>query len=158
MPLKANIGATRKLTDNNYGSRGASVNFEIELDTALLQDSAKLQEKIRHVFGLVRTALEQELNGNAPSDGAASSSRNGDRPAATPAYSNGHSAQETRPRPATSAQIKALRAIARSNNVDIGEYLHRTFRVSRPDALSIKQASVAIDELKSANAVAGVGR
>ncbi|MFL5329196.1 MAG: hypothetical protein ACJ8C4_09790 [Gemmataceae bacterium] len=157
--LKANIGATRKVTDNNYGSKGASVNFEIELDTALLQDSAKLQEKVRHVFGLVRTALEQELNGNAPSEGsAASSTRNGDRSAATPAYSNGHSAQETRPRPATSAQIKALRAIARNNNVDLGEYLHQTFRVSRPEALSIKQASVAIDELKSANAVAGVGR
>jgi hypothetical protein len=46
MPLKMNVGASRQVTDNNYGSRGASVNLEMELDTALVADSPKLQENI----------------------------------------------------------------------------------------------------------------
>src|SRR5207253_2492390 len=70
MPLKLNVGASRKVTDNNYGSRGASVNLELELDTALASDSSKLQEKIRHLFGLVRVSLAEELNaGNGHQSG-----------------------------------------------------------------------------------------
>jgi hypothetical protein len=42
MPLKLNVGASRKVTDNNYGSRGASVNLEMELDTTLVTDPPKL--------------------------------------------------------------------------------------------------------------------
>ena len=35
MPLKLNVGASRKVGDNNYGSRGASINLEMELDGTL---------------------------------------------------------------------------------------------------------------------------
>ena len=155
MPLRLNVGASRKVTDNNYGSKGASVNLEIELDTALLQDTAKLQEKVRHVFGLVRTALELELNG-AGQNGSNGVSP-GDQSDHT-AHANGHSSQDSRPRPATTAQVKALRAISRNHDVDLDEYLHRQFRVKRPDDLTIKQASVAIDELKAGGSVAATAR
>jgi hypothetical protein len=47
MPMRLNVGATKKVSDNNYGSRGASVNLEIELDSCLVMDSAKLQERSR---------------------------------------------------------------------------------------------------------------
>src|SRR5207245_8366813 len=54
MPLRLNVGASRKVTDNNYGSRGASVNLELELelDASLVADSPKLRERIRELFGL----------------------------------------------------------------------------------------------------------
>ena len=29
MPLRTNVGVSRKVSDNNYGSRGASVNLEV---------------------------------------------------------------------------------------------------------------------------------
>src|SRR5262245_34047072 len=65
MPLKANVGLSRKVADNNYGSRGASINIELELDSSLIGEPAKFQEKIRQVYGLARTALSEELNGHA---------------------------------------------------------------------------------------------
>ena len=64
MPLKLNVGASKKVGENNYGSRGASINVEMELDSALVGDPARLQERIRQLFGLVRTSLAEELNGN----------------------------------------------------------------------------------------------
>jgi hypothetical protein len=63
MPLKLNVGLSRKIGDSDYGSRGGSVNLELELDSGLVNDSARLQERIRQLFGLVRTSLTEELNG-----------------------------------------------------------------------------------------------
>ena len=56
MPLKTNVGVNRKVADNNYGSRGASVNLEVELDSSLIQDPERLQERIRQVFRMAQQA------------------------------------------------------------------------------------------------------
>ncbi len=37
MPMKLNVGLSRKVGEPNYGSRGASVNLELELDAALVE-------------------------------------------------------------------------------------------------------------------------
>jgi hypothetical protein len=37
MPLKLNVGLSRKIGEENYGSRGASVNLELELDAGCIQ-------------------------------------------------------------------------------------------------------------------------
>jgi hypothetical protein len=60
--LKANIGVSRKVADNNYGSRGASVNVEVELDSALIQAPDRFRERIRQVFRLAQQAIDDELN------------------------------------------------------------------------------------------------
>jgi hypothetical protein len=64
MPLKLNVGLSRKVGEANYGSRGASVNVEMELDSSVVAEPGKLQERIRQFFGVVRASLAEELNGN----------------------------------------------------------------------------------------------
>ena len=61
MPLKTNVGVSRKVADNNYGSRGASVNLEVELDSTLIQEPELLQQRIRQVFRLAQQAIDEEL-------------------------------------------------------------------------------------------------
>src|SRR5262245_48199084 len=110
MPLKANVGLSRKVADNNYGSRGASINIELELDSSLIGEPAKFQEKIRQVYGLARAALNDELNGNGQSNDATNESGNGN----TPQNGSANGTNGQRPRPATQSQVKALHAIARN--------------------------------------------
>ena len=64
--LKLNVGLSRKVGEPNYGSRGASVNVEMELESALASDAAKLQERIRQLFDVVRASLLEELRGTQP--------------------------------------------------------------------------------------------
>jgi len=75
MPLKLNIGLSRKVGEPNYGSRGASVNLELELESGLLSNPTRLQEQIKHLFGMVKVSLAEELNSSShpPIIGAASS-------------------------------------------------------------------------------------
>lgn len=146
MPMRLNVGATKKLGEANYGSRGASVNLEIELDSGLVQEPAKLQEKIRHLFALVRSSLNEELNGGASNGNAENG--NGNR-ASPPA--NGNGASSDKPRPATQSQVKALYAITKSQRLNLAQFLNDRFHVRKAEDLSIKEASDAIDQLKSSN-------
>ena len=164
MPMKLNVGASRKVTDNNYGSRGASINLEMELDTALVAEPAKLQEKIRSLFGVAREALSEELNGGGhhQANGHVTMATNGSHvPTNRLPGSNGNgryaSPQDAEPRRATPSQCKALHAIARANGVVLRDYLRENFKAGRPDDLDIKQASRAIDDLKSSQVGAASG-
>jgi len=65
MPLKTNVGVSRKVADNNYGSRGASVNLEVELDSRLIDEPDRLQERIRQAFRLAQQAVDDELSRRA---------------------------------------------------------------------------------------------
>lgn len=62
MPLKLNVGLNRKVGESNYGSRGASVNLEVELDASIVREPAQLREKIDYLFGMAKEAVEYELN------------------------------------------------------------------------------------------------
>ena len=48
--LRLNIGANQKIGQPNYGSRGASVQFEVELESSLVGDPEHLQEKVRSLL------------------------------------------------------------------------------------------------------------
>jgi hypothetical protein len=144
--LKLNVGLTKKVGEPNFGSRGASINLEQELDSALIADPGKLKERIRQLFAVVRTSLTEELNGNGHTA----------QPAVEPkpaSSQNGNGTSQNAPRngarSATQAQVKAIHAIARSRQINVAEFLHERFQVSRPEELSIKTASQAIDELKA---------
>lgn len=87
MPLKTNVGVSRKVADNNYGSRGASVNLEVELDSALIQEPERFQDRIRQVFRLAQQAIDDELSRQ---QGSGSSSQASNGAAQAQHIGNGH--------------------------------------------------------------------
>ncbi len=108
--LKLNVGFTKKVGEANYGSRGASVNVELEYDSAMASDPERLKERIRFLFGLAKASVEEELNGQAaPANNGHSSNGNGHR------RSNG--------RRATASQVRALHAIADRQHLDLANVL-----------------------------------
>jgi hypothetical protein len=139
MPLKLNIGLSRKVGEPNYGSRGASVNLELELESGLLSNPTRLQEQIKHLFGMVKVSLAEELNGGSHPPA------NGTPPSREPLPMN----QTGATRMATPAQIKALFALTRQQNVEMTGFLQQRCQVNRPQELSLKQASSLIDTLKN---------
>ena len=77
MPIKTNVGISRKIADNNNGSRGASVNLEVELDSGLIQEPQRFLDRIRQVFRLAQQAVDEELARHQPGNGTASRATNG---------------------------------------------------------------------------------
>jgi hypothetical protein len=64
--LKLNVGFNRKTGEANYGSRGASVNLEIEVESGLVRETDKLRAKIDYLFELAKASVESQLNGGNP--------------------------------------------------------------------------------------------
>jgi cobalt-zinc-cadmium efflux system outer membrane protein len=60
--LKLNAGFSRKVGEPSYGSRGASVNVELELESHLIGDPAALLGRINSLFSLARQAGELALD------------------------------------------------------------------------------------------------
>jgi hypothetical protein len=150
MPLKLNLGLSRKMGEPNYGSRGASINLEVVIETSLVAEPARFQDRVRQLYGLVRTSLAEELNGNGnghathAGNGAVYANDHGAR------NGNGHSATNgNKPRPATPAQMKAINAIAHRQKINLIPFLQHRIGVGRVTDLTIKQASQVIDELKA---------
>ena len=80
MPMKLNVGLSRKVGEPNYGSRGATVNLELEVDSTLVAEPDRLQDRIRELFGLAKMSIDEELQVD-PSQPAASQQRSTDRTA-----------------------------------------------------------------------------
>lgn len=158
--LKLNVGFTKKIGEANYGSRGAAVNLELELDSSLVGDADRLKDRIRQLFGLAKASVDEELAasstppaGNGHGDRAGAHAGNG----APHGQSNGRSGTRRRDgtRAATASQQRALTAIAERLGIELADKLHATYGVRDPVELTITEASSLIDELKGA---AGNGR
>jgi hypothetical protein len=141
MPLKLNVGLSRKVGERNYGSRGASVDIEVELGSALVKNTGKLQERIRQLFALVRVSLSEELDGAGQHQAGASV--NG-----TAAHASKNQPGPAAERPATQAQVKALASIAQRQNLSLNELLQDRFHADKLEDLSLRHASQLIDELR----------
>jgi len=63
--LKLNIGFNRKVGEVNYGSRGASVNLEIEVESGVVREPEKLQAKLDYLFNLAKASVDAQLNGTS---------------------------------------------------------------------------------------------
>lgn len=149
--LKLNIGFTKKVGEAHYGSRGASVNLELELDSGLVGDPDRLKERIRQLFGLAKASVDEELV-QSPANVAA---KNGHRDSL---HANGNGRRRDGTRWATASQVRALNAIADRKQISLPELLTERFQIQEPSGLTITEASSLIDELKGAGGVTGSAR
>lgn len=139
MPIRLNVGLTKKVGQENYGSKGASVNLELELDGALVQEPSKLKEKIGQMFAMCRSSLNDELNGgNGNGHGA---------PSVSKSNGTGNGSTQSKHRPATQSQIRAIQSICSNKGINLAGFLS-DYGVEKAEDLSIKQASQIIDHLK----------
>lgn len=127
MPLKLNIALSRKIGEPNFGSRGATVGLEMEVDSSLLDQPRQLHERVARLFRLAKQSVDRELGTSDRAD------------------------VEPTVRPATMAQIRALHAIANRQQLDLTAEIQSRFGVGRPDDLSLEQASQLIDAIKPSN-------
>jgi hypothetical protein len=106
-----------------------------------------LYERIRQLFGLVRVSLAEELNGagGPPANASGPTEENGRRADVADIRSTG---PRNNSPPATQSQVKALYAITKARRLNLQQLLRDRFGTSRPDDLTLKQASQLIGELK----------
>src|SRR5438046_1395469 len=61
MPLRLNVGVSRKLGLPNYGSIGASCAVEVELESLIFHDMETLQGRIQESFDACHRSVDEEL-------------------------------------------------------------------------------------------------
>ena len=61
MPVKLNIGLSRKVGEPNYGSRGASIHLEVELENGMLNDPVAMRSHVEGLYALARQSVNDEL-------------------------------------------------------------------------------------------------
>ena len=167
MAVTLSVGLQKKVGLPDYGSLGASCHVEFEVDRSLLDSNLDgFHQKVRAAFAACQQAVHEQLarppaepaganghgNGHA-TPGSANGNGNGHGPG--PGNSNGHRGHA---RPATASQARAIRAIAGRQRIDLPQLLGGRFSVSRPEELSIADASGLIDELKGPAESHGGGR
>ena len=157
MPLKLNVGVAKKLGLPAYSSICASCHLEVELDHGLLLDPAAFRDRARGAFLAAEQAVDDELarlqdqgepgehRDATPTNGRRNGIHAGDglpavRPEARPARTG---------KPATASQVRAIVSIARRQHADLDGLLC-DLGVTRPEELSLADASRLIDQLKAA--------
>jgi hypothetical protein len=159
--MKLNVGVSRKVGMPDYGLIGASHNFELAIEALLIdKDLGGFHSQVRRAYLAAQHAVHDELArlqtaGNAHSEqsshldtrlhiGSGYSRANG---TAFPSRTeNGRSRVR---KPATPNQVKAILAIARTQNAELGALLRQEYSVEQSEDLTIRQASELIDLLKS---------
>ena len=146
MPVRINVGVAKKVGQPNFGSAGATCNVEFELDGGFDNGSTeRFQDAVRRAYAACRESVESELTsqrqGSGPQPGGQHQSP------ATNRVAN-QTSPGTQTRGATTSQVRAIHAIANRNEVALAGILGQ-FNVSRPEELSIRDASSLIDQLKN---------
>ena len=165
MPIKLNIGLSRKVGETNYGSRGASINLEVELDNGVLNNPGQLRDRVHDLYVLARQSVDEELQRPADAGPSEPSHVNGNGHARITGHANGNghanghasngnghsNGQHNRVEAAgaTQSQIRAIFAITKRQGLDPHKVINDRYRVHKMEELTIREASAIIDELKN---------
>jgi len=157
MPLKLNVGVSKKLGLPGYSSVGASCNLEVDLDHGLFLDPAAFHDRVQGAFLAAEQAVDDEL-ARLQAHGEPGETR---KAMATNGHHNGVHASNGKPtprlathparvgKPATPSQVRAIISIARRQHADLDGLLC-DLGVTRPEELTLADASGLIDQLKAA--------
>jgi hypothetical protein len=147
--LKLNASFSKKVpAEQEYSSKGYSATIEIELPDGLTQE--QLQGRIHDTFKLVKSSVENEINGTAtvnqvqaptpvnsntkPYQNSNSNNRN---------YSQNKKTNEF----ASPKQIKYLCDLARTGNIQLNGYLEN-YGHAQPSELTKQECSYLINMIK----------
>ena len=175
MSVKLNIGLSRKVGEASFGSRGASINLEVELDNGVLNDPGQLRDRVQDLYVLARQSVDEELqrpaevgpsepshtngnehgrispaaNGNGHKNGHANDRvTNGHSPTNGNGHINGNAPGRIEVARATQSQIRAIFAISKRQGLDPHTVINDRYRVHKMEELTIREASALIDDLK----------
>jgi hypothetical protein len=147
--IKLSVGACKKITDGNYGSRGGNVNIELELDSSLALDSQKLRDHIRKLFDLANASLSEELQSNNEHVSVEDSHHH--EGANLNGIGAGNAVSVPPVRYATEKQIICIQGLARKHGIPVPELLKQA-GVRVFNEMSVRQASQMIESLKGGSA------
>jgi hypothetical protein len=144
--IKLNVGASRKVSDNHYGSRGGNVNIELELDSSLALDSQKLRDHIRKLFDLANASLSEELQvSNEPT--SVEELRNQPNESSFNGNGAGHAVTAAPVRYASEKQLALIQGLIRKSKIPFQPLLAEC-KVASFNELTVQQASRMIETLK----------
>ena len=147
--MKLNAGFSRKVGEPNYGSRGASVNVELELESGLVGDADGLMNRIRNLFSIAKRAVDAELNGTTASQDTANSQTNRQTNRQANGSQNSRFTDGEPVRNATVSQLRAIRSICNRQGLDAAQVANEMFRIDDLNELTLREASTLIDHLKT---------
>jgi hypothetical protein len=149
--LSASVSKKVPMPDVEFSSRCCSAGIEVELATP--SDSKEILSRLKQLYATLEVAVDEQLSAprNAPAlNGEPEHTPNSPRAPKPRRNGNGNG----KGRPATDAQVRAIEAIARDRGVADSELtgiLIDRFGAGEVTALTIREASTMIDELKGGN-------
>lgn len=153
MSVKINIGLSRKVGEQNFGSRGASVNMEVELESSIISDPARFRGHVKRLYAMARRSVNDELQTPfLESNQVAFANEMPERTYSS--MGNGRS-NLSEGDTATPSQVRAIFAIARQRGLDPYALSKERFNTESPKELTRSGASSLIDHLKQHTSTEG---